>query len=394
MKSARDVISPISERIPAIDILRGLALLGVLIVNVDTEFRTTFFEQFLTPHYGSTADQIARRVIGFFIEFKAITIFSTLFGVGLAIQHEALERKGRASVLLFRRLLALLAFGLIHLFLVWNGDILTAYAIAGFCVLPYLLGPTWLMGLAALAALLVFMCLPILPLHFAFPRAIWMAQHVVDARRTYGEGGFFEILAFRIGEIPRVWVFDFSILSRTIGLMLFGAFAWRSGVLRDLRGHRALIATVAAVGLTGGFLLTWLNGEGVSPPAALPPALARVVDTLASIVLAAGYSGLALYLASFPPCSRLLAWAAAVGRMAFTNYLSQSLILGLLFYGYGFGWLDHVGVISGLAISISLYAVQVLLSVWWLRSHHFGPLEWLWRTAMYGQRQPWAKGSA
>jgi uncharacterized protein len=391
VNSAPSVISRTKDRIPAIDILRGLALLGVLIVNVDTEFRATFFEQFLAPHYGSTTDQITRGVISFFIEFKAITIFSTLFGVGLAIQYEALERHGRAVALLFRRLLVLLAFGLAHLFLVWNGDILTAYAIAGLCVLPYLLGPTWLIGLASLAALLIFLCLPLLPIHFAFPKALWIAQHVVDARRVYGEGSFLDILAFRIREIPQVWVYDFYILPRTIGLILFGAFAWRSGVLRDLRGHRTLVATAAAVGLVGGVLLTWLNGSGVSPPTALVPAVAHVVDTFAPIVLAVGYSASLLYLASILPFGRLLVWAAPVGRMAFTNYLSQSVVLGLLFYGYGFGWLGHVGVTLGLAISISLYAAQVLISAWWLRSHHFGPLEWLWRTAMYGERQPWAK---
>ena len=221
------MISRTGERIPSIDILRGLALLGVLIVNVDTEFRTTFFEQFVAPHYGSTTDQVTRGLIGFFVEFKAITIFSTLFGVGLAIQHEALERRGGAVTLLFRRLLVLLAFGLVHLFLIWNGDILTVYAIAGLCALPYLLGPTWLMGLASLAALLVFLCLPLLPIHFAFPSARWIAQHILDARRIYGEGGFFDILPFRIREVPRVWVYDFYILPRTVGLILFGAFAWR-----------------------------------------------------------------------------------------------------------------------------------------------------------------------
>ena len=114
-----------SSRVGAIDALRGIALFGVLAINLETEFRISIFQQFL-PH---ASDQGLGRLIDaaldVFIDMKAFALFSLLFGVGLAIQFERLGRTERRISLLVRRLLILLAFGLIHLFLIWNGDILT-----------------------------------------------------------------------------------------------------------------------------------------------------------------------------------------------------------------------------------------------------------------------------
>lgn len=187
------VVERTDGRIDAIDALRGLALLGVLVINLDTEFRVTFFEQF-SPHYAPGADQLAREVIGLLVEFKAITIFSMLFGVGLAIQAETLGRRGSVPRLLVRRLLVLLAFGLVHLLLIWNGDILTEYAIAGLVGLPFILGPPKLTLVASLAALLLFLLLPSLPLPLPFPGPDWIARHVVEARHVYGHGSLMDVI--------------------------------------------------------------------------------------------------------------------------------------------------------------------------------------------------------
>lgn len=377
------------SRIDAIDALRGLALLGVLIINLDTEFRVTFFEQF-SPHYSTVADKLTRAVLGLLVEFKAITIFSMLFGVGLAIQAETLTRRGSVPRLLVRRLLLLLAFGLVHLLLIWNGDILTEYAIAGLAALPFILRPPKFALIASLVALLLFMLQPSLPLPLSFPGPDWIARHIVEARHVYGHGSLIDVLRFRVAEVPAIGVFLVFILPRTIGLILFGAWAWRSGVIRDIGAHAALIRNVGWAGLVAGLVLCWLDGEGIPAPLPLPPMMAHVIDVFAPIVLAIGYSALALrlYDRSLPG---LVAFAAPVGRMAFTNYLTQSIILGVLFYGYGFGLLGRVSVVVGVAISAAIFAAQAVASRWWLRRHLFGPLEWLWRTGMYGRRQQWAK---
>jgi uncharacterized protein len=202
--SRTDVAMPVSARIEAVDILRGLALFGVLAINLDTEFRVTFFEQFLPlPEFVP----VDRAVAGFLkaaIEFKAFSLFSLLLGVGLAIQFEHLAGRSDRLALLIRRLLALLAFGLIHLMLIWNGDILTEYALAGFVVLPLLFAPVGVVAASAGAALLFFLTLPWLPISFGFPDRPWLAAHIAVARDVYAHGTFGSILAFRIGEIPAI----------------------------------------------------------------------------------------------------------------------------------------------------------------------------------------------
>ena len=140
-----------SERIDAIDVLRGLALLGVVAMNVVTQFRVSIFEQFLFPKPPlSPIDSAVETILMLAVDLKALALFSLLFGAGLAIQFERLARSERRTLLLVRRLVVLLAFGLIHLCLIWNGDILTEYALAGLsscrsCLVRagYWLSPRW-----------------------------------------------------------------------------------------------------------------------------------------------------------------------------------------------------------------------------------------------------------
>src|SRR5947209_10535634 len=135
--------SPIepSERIGNIDILRGIALFIVLLINAATEFRVSIFDQ-LRPGPPATGpiDQVAETIV-LALHTKGFILFSFLFGVGLAIQFDRLAGNDRRFALMLRRIAILLAIGLTHLFLIWNGDILTEYAIVGFAVLPFLYGP-------------------------------------------------------------------------------------------------------------------------------------------------------------------------------------------------------------------------------------------------------------
>lgn len=379
-----------ADRIEAIDALRGVALFGVLINNLDTEFRITFFEQFL-PQPLTVLDQFVKSGIRLLVEFKAITIFSMLFGVGLAIQAETLSRRGSVSRLLIRRLLVLLGFGLIHLLIIWNGDILTEYAIAGLIALPFILGRPRFTLVGSALALLVFLALPYLPLPLSFPNPAWMAQHIKDAHLTYGHGSLFDVVRFRILETPSILTYLLFIFPRTVGLILFGAWAWKRGLIRNSgREDATLLGGLGWASLLVGLILTWLDGSGLPAPLTIAPQLAQIIDVFAPITLAVGYAALALRYFD-RSASKLVELAAAVGRMAFTNYIAQSVILGFLFYGYGFGLLGQVGVGAGLGISFAIFIVQAFVSRWWLRHHFFGPLEWLWRTGMYGVAQPWSK---
>jgi len=375
-------ISP-AERIDAIDVLRGLALLGVVAMNAVTIFRVSIFERFLFPKPpASPIDSAVETILMLAVDLKALALFSLLFGAGLAIQFERLARSERRNVLLIRRLVVLLAFGLIHLCLIWNGDILTEYALAGFIVLPFLFGPRWLLAVAALASLGVYLAIQAFPPPGLWPGTPALGQDVAEAHRIYPTGGFLDVLAFRIREIPLIATLHVYIFPRTIGLFLLGAFAWRSGILRNPPLRLLFAIAAACIGL-GAALILAHAGRFVAGGR-----IELLAEPLGTIVLALGYGAAIIGIANLERGKRLLGWAAPLGRMAFTNYLAQSVILGWIFYGYGLGLFGQLGVTSALAIAVAVYFAQVPFSAWWLGRYRYGPVEWLWRTLMYGAAQP------
>jgi uncharacterized protein len=362
-----------SRRIDGIDVLRGLALFGVLTINIVFEFRVSIFEQLLPPAASEPAiDRALKSFLAATLELKALAIFSFLFGVGLAIQFDRLADNPGRLVLLVRRLVVLLAIGAVHLFLLWNGDILVEYAVAGLLVLPLLFAPRWLVLVTAIAALGLFVAMPLLGI-VHFPSDGWIRAHVSQATRIYGDGGFSDVLAFRIREVPMFVPFHVLLLPRTVALFLFGVLAWRSGIFLKPSEHRRLLFGLAAGGLILGCGLTIAE-----------------YWRLGGVALAMGYAAVVIGGVSFPAGQRWLAWAAPVGRMAFTNYVVQSFVLGWIFYGYGLGLFGRLGVAGALAIGIAVYAAQVVVSAWWLARYRYGPIEWLWRSLMYGKRQSMA----
>jgi uncharacterized protein len=366
-----------SERIDGIDILRGLALFGVLTINIVFEFRVSIFAQFLPPAGTESAiDRALESFLAAAIELKALALFSFLFGVGLAIQFDRLAGNPRRLVLLVRRLVVLLAIGAVHLFLIWNGDILVEYAVVGLLVLPFLFAPRWLVLMAAGAALLLFLTMPLLSV-VPFPSDAWIRVHVAEAERVYGTGGLLDVLAFRVREVPAIFPLHLFIFPRTVALFLFGVLAWRTRILVQPAQHRRLLFGLAAGGLILGAGLT-VAGQW----------------RLGGVVLALGYAATVILWVSFAAGQRMLAWAAPVGRMAFTNYLIQSLVLGWIFYGYGLGLFGRLSVVTAFAIGLGVYAAQVAFGAWWLRRYRYGPVEWLWRSLMYGKLQPIAVAAA
>jgi uncharacterized protein len=355
-------------------------------MNVVTEFRISIFERFLFPKPRlSPIDSILETILMLFVDLKALALFSLLFGAGLTIQFERLANSERRTTLLVRRLAVLLAFGLIHLFLIWNGDILTHYALAGFIVLPFLFGPRWLLALAALAFLVPYLAMQVFPPPGLWPGTAALAQDVVEAHRIYPTGSFLDVLTFRLREIPLIAALHVYIFPRTIGLFLLGAFAWRTGILRSPSRHLLFSIAAACIGLGAALILCHAGGLIASGR------IHALAEPLGTILLALGYGAGIIGIANLASGKRLLGWAAPLGRMAFTNYLAQSVILGWIFYGYGLGLFGRLGVTSALTIGVAIYIGQVFFSAWWLRRYQYGPVEWLWRTLMYGAAQPMSR---
>jgi uncharacterized protein len=376
-----------AERYAALDALRGLALLGVLLVNVHGDFRVSLGERILTFHTNpGWADRATDVLVAGLLEFKAFALFSLLFGVGLAVFAERAAARGvDVTRFLVRRLLVLLALGLCHLLLIWNGDILTLYAVCGFLLLPLLRLPA--AALAAVGGVAVAVSF-VIPWGFLWPTDEALRGLAADATRVYSEGSFGDVVAFHWRE-TRLLILPLltSSLPKTWGLMALGAAAWRSGVFRDPGRHRGPLWAVALGGGVVGGSMTALSVYSASTgrPAGVPVVL---VEAGSSVPLALAYAA-GLLLALRSPAAGVAAGPfAAAGQMALTNYLTQSVALALLFYGYGLGLFGRLGAAAAVVVGVTLYAGQLRFSEWWLRRYRFGPVEWLWRSLTYGRRQP------
>ena len=285
---------PPCDRINAIDALRGFALFGVLAINLHTEFRVTLFEQFvLAPVRGGVLDRAATALLSLAFEFKAFALFSLLFGVGLAIQFDRLASNPRRTTLLVRRLLILLAFGLIHLLLIWNGDILTEYALAGLLILPILFAPPAAPLVCAVLLFVAYLLMGWIPLPFSFPDTIWLTQHIPQARDAYGQGSLGQAAMVRIAEIPEIAKLHTYVFPRTMALMLFGVWAWRSGLFRRLPERARPLLGVAICLVPVGILFS-LEQYGFTSLAGDSEIAKRLIDAVAPIVLALGYAVLLL----------------------------------------------------------------------------------------------------
>jgi uncharacterized protein len=277
-----------AERYRTIDILRGLALFGVLMVNLLTVFRVPLLEHILRPHTDpGRANHLVDLLVAGALEFKALTIFSFLFGVGIAIQVErAASRKVSARSFLVRRMAWLFILGTAHLFLVWNGDILALYAVCGLLLLPFLRLPwpaLFVIGAAAIA-------LPeVVPFGLPLPSGHAATAHIAQARQVYGNAGFLAILKFRWHEswlliVPLL----IAILPRTTGLMYWGMAAWRNGILREPDRHRGKLVMALVLGGAVGAAATinevWATSSGSAPWPAL-----QAANVAAPILLALAY---------------------------------------------------------------------------------------------------------
>jgi uncharacterized protein len=377
-----DTATPVrpADRVDSLDVVRGVALLGVMAINLLTSFRESIFQQFLPPVSPlRAADRMTEAIAYYGLDMKAFSLFSFLFGIGLAIQYERLSRHGSPLYWLSRRLTILLVFGLIHILFIWNGDVLTEYALAGFAVLPLLITRGWTVGLATAACLVFYTLMPVLQLPIPWPDQQWLQQHVVAANQAYGHGSVLQEHRFSFHEVADIVPLHLSILPRTVGLFLLGALSWRAGLFAKSYENCARLAALAVILTSLGIVLTHADG--------------RMTGRIAAPILALGYCTTLVWLVEFTPLRSLLTAFAPLGRMAFSNYVAESLIFSVLFFGYGLGLYGRMGSTTTLLLGATVYAVQMAVSAWWLRHFRFGPLEWLWRSLMYGRRQPFSRGA-
>jgi uncharacterized protein len=399
-------VGPVSltERVLFIDVLRGMALFGILAANMRAFVAPLDAYDNIQILFHGRADILAQAFIDLFFQGKFISIFSFLFGMGFAIQLSRAEARGVKFLSFYpRRLLALALFGLIHGILIWAGDILLTYSLSGAILLLFRRRQqeTLLWWAGSLFALPLVLGSIFLALYYTRFRPHWMDPKPTDMAKLYGiihiyaHGTARQILAQNWVEWRGFLVAQlFAIYA--VGLFLLGMWVWRSGIVQRLDEYRPVFKRVCAWCIPIGLVV---NAFGAYENATVPPdgvafaqQVSGILHFLGAHILAAGYiSGLALIFLNVK-LRRFVLPFAAVGRMALTDYLMQSVLCTLFFYHYTTGLYGRVGPALALLPTVVLYSAQVVFSNWWLKRYRFGPMEWVWRGLTYGKFPAMRKG--
>lgn len=385
-------------RIDYWDVLRGVAVLGVLMANMPLMSLSAALD-YVSPYTGSGAlDSFAFAFVRLFADTKFITIFSLLFGAGLAFMAERAEARGqRFERIYLRRLFWLLVIGMLHGTCVWFGDILGHYAVVGFLAMwlrhwrpRSLLMAAGLLLALNLAVMLLFAAgdpLEHLELAAGQSAAEKRAEDSARFHDAFSSGSFPAMIGPRVELYQQSQVMmAVSWAGRTLALFCAGMALVRSGVLLAIRQHRRLIVRTIMVGLTVGVPLQIVNLATADWSRTAGERLVQFGTLyLVALFLSPAYMGLVALWVESDAGVGLRRRLAAVGRMALTNYLGHSVITALIF-NYARQY-DQWGRFAGLVLTFVIYAFQLWISPLWLDRFRFGPMEWLWRSLVYG-RQP------
>ncbi len=386
------------DRLNYMDVLRGFAVMAIFIVNIKAMAAPFAFYSNATLWTGDN-DQLIATIQSFLVDNKWRTNFTALFGAGLVlITAKSMEAGADASTRLRKRLFWLLIFGLFHLLFIWLGDILTIYALTGFLAMMFrnksaaslavwafaclILGGIWSSGMT--------MSMPFIP---DMGPTFWGTNpEILKLEMDANLGGIIEQTLWRLQSSFGMILFFFVLGGfwlLTLGIMLAGMALFKAGFLKgEWSALSYLILAVIALGTSWG--LEYYRHEVIEEAgwtfesySFQAPAM-----TLAGLLGGFGYASLVgLLLKSglrFSP-------VAAVGRMAFTNYIACSLIGTTIAYGHAGAQFGSLTLQQLMLIVGGTFVAMLIWSPLWLAVFRFGPIEWLWRSLTYGKLQPFLK---
>ncbi|MFK7802049.1 MAG: DUF418 domain-containing protein [Anaerolineae bacterium] len=398
------------KRIVAIDNLRGFALLGILIMNI-MSFGMPSIAYFNPAAFGGD-DWVNRMTYAFvhiFADQKFMALFSMLFGASLMLLIKNLERKGtKVARFHYTRNFWLLIIGFLHGILIWDGDILTIYALCAF--LLYFLrnvAPKWQFALGLIIFLLpaigyivggtVVSEMPMAQV--ASLQAYWQpSMGEISAEIALYQGDYLpQLLARLISNTPSgsaldiyFVVFIFEFFTRAFGMMLIGMALYSWGVVTAQQSdyfYKRLLIIGLLVGVPLAGVGVWWNSSA-DWSAVQVMFMGRLPNLLATPLVAGAYIGLIMLWSRSSLWRNLQNRLAATGRMALTNYIMHSLIGTFIFYGFGLGLFGSLNRVMLLPIIVAIWLFQLWLSPFWLHYFRFGPLEWMWRSLSYWELQP------
>lgn len=395
------------DRIIALDALRGLAVIGIVLMNVYVFAMPQ--QAYLNPMAwgeGSWSDLVIWGVSFVFVEDKFRTMFAMLFGAGVFM---ILSRDGDGKLAShFRRMGVLFVIGLVHAVMLANNDILRGYAMAGLLLPIFIkLSERWLIAAAALLlAVHVSGAFAIMGGMSAYAEQV-QQQPLSDpavalfANQNYGadpaaiagslargQEGLMERIPRRVDRIPATTGFIMASIPLNLAAMLIGIVLWKSGLLSAQWSiHRLRVLAMRAVFFSLPVLLLLMVMATMSEFAPLVMGVNGLfLSEPFDLLLGVGYAALAMAMfQSLRPNSALIWRLAAAGRLSLTNYLMTSLILAFLFASWGLGWFATIDRLQAMAIALIPIGLILIWSKPWLSHHRYGPFEWVWRTASMGR---------
>jgi len=419
-----DAPAPALDRLAALDVLRGFAVLGIFAMNIQM-FAMPFAAYWNPTIYldYEGANRWTYLYTHLLFDMKLITLFSMLFGAGVVLYAaKARSRRDvpRVRALWLRRMGWLLLIGLIHAYFIWEGDILVAYAMCG------LIAIWWLRRLPAWGCVLIALVLLPLPALANFGQGWWFStvlsaesgadigmpqQTFEEARAGVREsmavfdpsreeldrlvsvyrGSYADVLPERAGMAIMIQTFYFLLwVWRHVGVMLIGVALMKWRVLTGERSVR-FYAALAIVGYAIGWPLVYLGlrvNEAAGFEATHWMQFGSQYNYFGSLPVCLGHIGLVVGIYKSGALGALGDALAAAGRMALTNYLAQSVIGSLVFYGYGLGYYGHLSRLEQQLVVVATWLLILAWSAVWLTYFRFGPVEWLWRSLTYWRLRP------
>ncbi len=411
------MLTPIktNEREIFMDVLRGFAILGIFIANLNG---FSFWNNgsgakdsiFLLPD----ADQKMIFVHHWLIEGKFYSIFSFLFGWGIALQLKRSQINGVQSYsLLLRRLSVMLLLGALHL-LIWIGDIIFLYAMMGFVLLFF----TRFSNKVLLILATCFVLLPILfyglkmnfkilnaPAMLLYQAGDWADNKLtgVNSEETFKafikNAGWWDILKSNISGFFFRYadLFFQSRIVKVLGLMFIGIVVGRTDFYRNIKQHKKIIRYIIAAGLIIGLPANFIlasymqSHDGSYYNFKMDGFYRTIAYALGVAPLALAYVACMMLVFQKKTAAKILSLLAPVGKMAFTNYIMHSLIGNFIFLPAGLGYMGSVGPVYYTILALNVFLFQIVFSTYWLRYFNYGPLEWIWRSATYGKWQAFNK---
>ncbi len=380
----------LSNRVPTLDILRGISLFGILLVNIMAFYIPMPHVTDLSNWFTAAKDIIHYQYIEIYVQSSFYPLFSMLFGYGLAIQFiKATEQQAKFTPFAIKRLVILFILGMLHALLIWWGDILATYAFCGLFLLVFIRMRPWL--LLTMAVLLngllhVFYLGGLSVLGILHSEVEVLAVDIIQIQNSitaYGTGSWLDTFNQRLVDLSiqqssMTW---FVSLVTILPYMMVGATLAKWKLIERASQYKKVWFTLAVVCVSAGLFIK--NAPILFTRTYLLEYLKVYVG---GPILALGYIAIIVVICSFVPLAiKLFMPFAKLGRMSLTMYLMQSIILSVLFYNWGFGLYGQVDVELGIYISIAIILVQMVIAELWFMKFNRGPIEWIMKKLTYGK---------